>query len=140
MQRPFRKDASQPGLQLVLEYRGGLGERPLAGRREFHDRGAPIVGVGAPTAVTGLFDAVDELAGATDGDDQLVGDVLDAARVSPGHHLHRFETSQRKVQLRAQPRIDGVPYLGLKPDQFAEQFFQVHPNTTSADITSPDDN
>jgi hypothetical protein len=71
------------------------------------------------------LDAVHDLAGAADRDADLGGNVLYPAVRDPRDDLHELELLQGQVVVRAEPARDGVPQLGLQPDQLAEQVLQV---------------
>src|SRR4051812_13828229 len=68
------KDAAHLGLVGL----GRSGQLSLAGRGEFHTRGAAVVGVGLTREESGSLDPIDELAGPTHRDAQIPSEVTDA--------------------------------------------------------------
>ena len=112
-------------MEFVLEGPGGLGQQPPPGRRQFDEMRAPVTRVGDPAAEAGGLDTVDKLAGAAGRDRQLFGDVEDAARRVPGHHLHRLEPRELQVMLGPKARVHGIPHISLEADQLVEYRLQI---------------
>jgi len=58
--------------------------------------------------------------GSTDGDDHVLGDVVDPAGLEAGDDLHRLEPAERQAEIATETLVDGVPQLDLEPDQVVE--------------------
>src|ERR1700761_4800691 len=91
----FRQHRADTNLQFVFEGSGCPGEQSSSTRSELYQRRPAVLRVGQPTAMTRRLDAIDQLAGASDGDGQFRGDIEDPARRDPGNDLHGLEVGQR---------------------------------------------
>lgn len=76
-------------------------------------------------AESGGFEAVDDFAGAAPGDDEFVGDVVDAAGSAAAEDLEGFESAEGDAGFVAEAAVEGVPQLRLVADEVVEQAEQV---------------
>ena len=99
---------------------GPVGASAIVG--EADERGSSIVGVRGPTGQALVLQSIDELARRTDGDAEIVGDVLDAAgSVATVEDPERFESRQGQPEVSLKPRVDDIPELGLVANQSIEE-------------------
>ena len=82
--------------------------------------GSFVGGIGFSTAVSSRFDSIHQLARATDGDREGLGDVEDPTGAEPVDDLHRLESTQWQVVLDSESLVDGRPQFGFEADEVVE--------------------
>src|ERR1700759_3736214 len=115
-----RERIGQPGLQLSLHRRRGLGQQALPGRGQRQQRGAPVGRVGPPAHPPRRLQPVHGLAGGPDRDRDVLGQVVDPAVVPPVDDPQELELPHGQPVLAPQPFLQRVVQPRLVPDQVPE--------------------